>query len=126
MNRVSEAVNAAMEASELSIRQLALRVGVTYEQIRKVSRGESAPSALLLKELCAILDLDLEKMTEKLAADKIERKYGELPALMSGKNPELAPLELVWPRLTEAQKKDLIHWAQHWARQNRKEGTQTS
>ena len=117
--RLSEILNDAMKAQGVSIRDLALATGVTYEHIRRVVRGMSNPATPLLKLLCGFLDLDEGVVLKYAAADDLERRYGDVPALISGKNPELSMLERYWTDLTDDQKNDLTNLARDWAKRNK-------
>ncbi len=93
-----------MNRLDLTLKEVALRTGLTYEHIRKLAKGEAFPSALALRELCRVLDLDEEKMQELTVSDRIERKYGGIPHALAGKHPELSLLAPWWDQLTEEQK----------------------
>jgi hypothetical protein len=41
-------------------------------------------------------------------------KFGTIPLELSGKNPELEPLERVWNQLSQDYKADLIAQRQEW------------
>ena len=102
--RFAQALVNAMNARDLTIRQLAERSGMTYEHIRKLAKGAAYPSKLALRELCHVLDLDERLMDTLAVADRLEKKYGGIPHELAGKHPELSLLARWWDVLTEEQK----------------------
>jgi transcriptional regulator with XRE-family HTH domain len=117
--RLAEILTEAMKVKEVSIRDLALATGVTYEHIRRVVRGMNNPATPLLKLICASLQLNETDLMQYAAADELERKYGDVPAILSGKAPDMVMLERYWAHLTPDQKQDLTNLAQQWATRNR-------
>jgi|SRR5579884_127349 len=102
--RLAHALTERMKELDLTMRQVAERTGLTYEHIRKLSRGEAFPSKLVLREICAVLDLQLEEMEALAVADRVENKYGGIPHALVGNHPELSLLAPWWDRLTPDQK----------------------
>jgi|tagenome__1003787_1003787.scaffolds.fasta_scaffold18102392_1 transcriptional regulator with XRE-family HTH domain len=90
----------AIREKGLSLRDLAIKLDITYEQLRKIFLGESAPSKLLLKELCKILDMNYDQAEKAVTADKMERKYGKTAYTILGHNPRFSDIEDVLPMLT--------------------------
>lgn len=93
-----------MDAKGVSARELAGRVKITYEHVRKLIRGEAYPSQSLLTVVCSELGWDSTRATQLAQTDKIERKFGGVPALLAGKNPELTEVERHWEYLNPEQK----------------------
>lgn len=116
---LSDHIKAAMEDKGMSIKDLALSLGITYEHARRISSGLTLPSKFILRECCRILDPDQHEMMKLMTADSIRIKYGSIPIELSGKDPSLEPLERVWGKLTDAQKETLISTAKHFANLNR-------
>lgn len=117
-----------MEKLELSITSVADQLGISYEHMRKICRGETFPSKFMLSPLGAILQLSEQELENLMVADKIRQKYGRIPTSISGKNPELEPLERIWPRLTESQKEELLVIARaltNWNRKKKAESEKT-
>jgi transcriptional regulator with XRE-family HTH domain len=115
----TERINAAMEDQGVSIKDLALALGITYEHARKVVRGLVIPHGLLLREICSVLALDHAELLKLVNTADIMKKYGSLPAEIAGKNPELQIIERAWASLSAAQKQDLNTQAVTWAKRNR-------
>src|SRR5579884_3289142 len=111
-------IDAAMQERGVSIRDLARKLEITYEHARRLARGEAVPSSYLLKAVCAYLKLPYEELQNIATSDRIRKKYGTLPLELTGKNPELDPIERAWPYLTDDQKKTLITLAQALVQQN--------
>lgn len=105
--RFGTGLRSAMDARGISAKDLADRVRITYEHVRKLIRGDAYPSKALLTIICQELEWDLEKATQLAHTDKIERKFGGVPALLAGKNPELRDIERHWEYLTPEQKETI-------------------
>jgi transcriptional regulator with XRE-family HTH domain len=99
--RFGQMLAAAVSRERLSLRDLAAKLDYTYEQMRKLWTGRSAPSPLLLKEICRILHLDFDKAQEAANADRAERKFGATALTMQGRDPRLADIEELLPQLSE-------------------------
>jgi transcriptional regulator with XRE-family HTH domain len=102
--RFGTALRSAMDAKSVSAKELADRVKITYEHVRKLIRGDAYPSKSLLTLICQTLEWDSDKATQLAHTDKIERKFGGVPALLAGKNPELSDIERHWEYLHDEQK----------------------
>jgi transcriptional regulator with XRE-family HTH domain len=107
-----------MEELNLSIRDLALKVDVSYEHARVIVRGKKTPSKHILKTVCEALNLPLREMEQIRTADKIRETYGNIPLELSAKNPELEPIERIWNLLSKQHKSDLIAIARAYAQQD--------
>jgi ribosome-binding protein aMBF1 (putative translation factor) len=116
---VSEIVSEAMEKQKVEIRDLAEKLGVTYETVRGIVRGLVVPSKFVLKPIADALGLDDEELGKAAVADRIRKKYGTVPLVIAGKNPELEPIERVWQHLTNEHKQDLVGMAQMYAKRDR-------
>lgn len=102
--RFGTGLRSAMDAKGFSAKQLADRVKITYEHVRKLIRGDAYPSKSLLTVICQELGWDAERATELAHTDKIERKFGGVPAMLAGKNPELSDIERNWEYLNYDQR----------------------
>lgn len=94
------------------------RLEVSYEQVRRVTKGISAPSPELLQEMAIVLELDEEELETLRVADDARKRYGKTLAAICRKNPELGPIEVVWPFLTGDQKKSIVTTAEAYVRYN--------
>lgn len=113
--RVGERIRQRMEEKNKSIRELSKDIDVVYETIRGFVTGNTVPSPHILKEICEVLGLNFKEMKTLRVSDEITRKHGVLPPELSKKNPELDPLERLWPKLSEEHKSDLIAMAKTYA-----------
>jgi transcriptional regulator with XRE-family HTH domain len=111
----------AMEEKGMSIKELAEKSDTTYEHIRKILRGGSFPSKYMIRVLSELLNIKKSELEQLVAADQIRQKYGKIPAILSGKNPELEPVERIWNNLTPAQQADFVAQMQAVAKRNKKE-----
>lgn len=109
---------ARMAEKKLDLHELADRVDSGYENIRKVIRSKGFPSRHVLKEIAKVLDLDFQDLYSLMVSDQLSKKFGDIPARLSGRNAELAPIEELWPYLTDEQKTQLISIAHVMASTN--------
>jgi transcriptional regulator with XRE-family HTH domain len=109
----------AIDGKNLTLRDVAAKTRVTYEHIRKLIRQEANPSESMMDKLATLLDLDLEETMEIVTADKIEHKYGKMPAILAKKNPELETIEKEWPYLDQWMKEALNTMARNFGRESR-------
>ena len=91
---------------KMSIRELARRVKLSYEQVRKICLGEPVVSKKSNTAICKELGLDANKMWQLAMEEKFSRRYGvkelpdQVPMTIGGKMGEL------WPKLsTEVREK---------------------
>lgn len=91
---------------------------ITYEQIRRITKGEYPPSRMLLRVVCNLLGLNFKQLDDILSEDILRRKHGDVLLRMAGQNPELAPFERVWGRLSEGDKQGLIASAEAMAKRH--------
>jgi transcriptional regulator with XRE-family HTH domain len=117
--RTAERLLQRMEELNLSIGDLSEKVGTTYEHVRSLLRGKSIPSKLMVQSLAKTLRMDKAELERLATADRIRAKFGKIPLELSGKNPELEPLERLWDNLSQEHKADLIAQAEAWARRDR-------
>lgn len=117
--RFSLELQKRMDEVGVSIRDVALNTGATYEHIRRIVRGLVTPSKYLLKEICVFLQMDLSEAQELVAADQLTKKYGTMPERLAGKIEDLQPLEILWPYLTDEQKQTLTVQAKTLVERNR-------
>lgn len=109
-----------MEELNLGTIDVSDKTGATYQHIRGIVKGDSFPSPYFLRILCDVLGLDSLEMNKLLAVDKIKHKFGELPELLTGKDPSLAPVEQAWKSLNREQRDELIKRAKDLERLNRR------
>jgi transcriptional regulator with XRE-family HTH domain len=94
------------------------QTNISYEQVRRVTKGLSNPSKSLLKEIANVLDLDEHELERLHVIDQARKRYGKMLAVICQKNPELEPVELVWPFLSVDQKKSIVTTAEAYAQAN--------
>jgi hypothetical protein len=102
----------------------AVRLGCSYEYVRKMIRGESLPSPSLLNKLCSIFHWKTKKIERLVHLDKCRRQYGPIFWTVLGKNPRYEPLYILWPDLTPGEKQRVIHLLRTW--RTRQEGRATA
>lgn len=108
-----------MEEKGLSIKDLAVKLDITYEHVRRIVRGEGVPAKYSLRAICEILGISFREAERVATADKVRKKYGASYLEVQGKKPSLEPLERIWEALTNDQQKDIIVMAQGWVKRNK-------
>jgi transcriptional regulator with XRE-family HTH domain len=91
----------AIQRKGLTLRALAEKTDYSYEQMRKLYLGTSAPSPLLVKELSKILGMKVEDAQQAATQDRMERRYGKQGLKALGRDPRLAELDAVCGSLSE-------------------------
>ena len=119
----ASALQQRLDDRQMTLKELANEIEASYEHCRKLVRGSASPSPLLLKQICSTLDLDLEKMKRLVTADQNRSRYGTIPDELSGKNPDLARMERLWPGLNTEQKEVLEVLAETLVARNRRHKT---
>lgn len=117
----AEAVQNKMDEMGLGTKEVSDLTESTYEHVRKILKGGAFPSKYYFSVLCDSLHLDKREMERLLTADRIRKKYGKIPLELSGKNPDLEPVERVWHKLTKQQQKDFIFQMEAVAKRNKAE-----
>jgi transcriptional regulator with XRE-family HTH domain len=105
-----------MEEMGISLNDLAKKVDITYEHVRRVVRGNGAPSKFVLKLICEELKLPLREAEKLAMVDKIWGKYGKLLTEYMGQKPGMEPIERVWDKLSEEQKSSIVVMVQSLAK----------
>jgi transcriptional regulator with XRE-family HTH domain len=118
-SRTGDALSERMRQLNVSIREVATKVGTSYEHVRNIVKGNAVPSKLMVRALAEALRMDKEELERIATADRIRIKFGTIPLELAGKNPELEPLERIWKQLSQEHKGDLIVQAQAWAKRDR-------
>jgi transcriptional regulator with XRE-family HTH domain len=101
-------IQRGLNDSGLSIRELAEDVGYGYETLKAIVAGKKPPSSRFLKSICDCLSLDFQRLNEIVVDMEIRRRYKVLPKTLTDKNPELRPIEDLWPFLDDYQKEEII------------------
>jgi len=112
---LAQRLRESMEAQDLSLREVADTVGITYEHVRKAVNGEVIPSKLALKAICSALNLPFEELYKLSKRQSVRNKYADVLSELTGKNPELQPIEDIWDDLTPGHKEDLVNLTKTWA-----------
>lgn len=89
-----------MNELDISTGELATRVDLTYEQVRKLRLGHCLPSPSALERLCAVLRVSKRDMSQRVLKDRMIFKFGDAAWAYWGINPKAAPLYIFLPLLT--------------------------
>ncbi|MBZ5719312.1 MAG: helix-turn-helix domain-containing protein [Acidobacteriia bacterium] len=84
----------------LSAPELARRVGVTYEHVRKLIMGQCLPSDSTLERLCTSLGLKQKELRRRVMKDKMIFRFGDAAWQAAGIDPRVAPCYILFPLLT--------------------------
>jgi transcriptional regulator with XRE-family HTH domain len=117
--QLAELLTSKMEEQGMTMNELAEKLDVTYEHVRRIVRGEGIPSKYVLKLIAEVFKFKYHDLEKIAVSDKIKKKYGSIPAELAGKDPTLEPLEKLWFKLHEEQRAALIDMASSFARRNR-------
>jgi transcriptional regulator with XRE-family HTH domain len=84
--------------------QLAAKIGVSREHVRKLLSNETQPSKPLTKVIANVLGINEDALWAFAQEDRLKRKFGHtLVAKSQGKNPRVALFEPYLLALTEEQ-----------------------
>jgi hypothetical protein len=100
----------------LSIREVAKRLGYSYEHVRKTVVGEPVASREFNDALAQLLNLDPDVMWNTAQREKMARRFRELvPNVAPPADDRLAEL---WPKLTKEEQHNLIKIAEAYVLQH--------
>jgi len=88
----------------LSAPELARRVGVSYEHVRKLIMGQCLPSDSTLEKLCATLELTKKEMSRRVLKDKMIFRFGDAAWKAAGIDLRAAPFYILFPLLRHAER----------------------
>ena len=97
---------------KMSIRELARRIGLSYEQVRKIGLGFPVVSAESNAKLCKVLGLDEQRMWQRAMEEKFARRYDvselpdKVPSTIGGK------MGTLWPELSEEVRERVYRYAE--------------
>jgi transcriptional regulator with XRE-family HTH domain len=103
--RFGAALANALNSKEMSLKDLALKLDVSYEAVRKLYLNLSLPPRLTLKEICRLLDLKFKEMEPLVVQDRMDRQYGSARYNAEGRDPRLAEVEPLLSQLDETRYK---------------------
>jgi len=112
-----------MAKSGLSQKMTAVRLGCSYEYVRKMIRGERLPSPSLLNKLCSIFHWKTKKI-ERLVHLEVSKAIWANLLDCSRQEPALRAALHVVAVLTPGEKQMIIHLLRPW--RTRQEGRATA
>lgn len=118
--RFGQMLAAAIQKHNMSLRDLAVKMDYTYEQMRKVWINTTSPSKALLREMCRLLGMDIKKAEQAVAADRMERKYGQAGFSVMGRDPRLLDIEEMLPQLSKPEWDMFVSQIRGFVHQKRK------
>ncbi|HWR50959.1 MAG TPA: helix-turn-helix transcriptional regulator, partial [Bryobacteraceae bacterium] len=115
--RVGQAILDAMEEQGFDLRSLSLRLDITYEHLRRITRGEGVPSNFVLAQISDTLNLDFKRLHELAFADRVRRRYGiDRANQQTGVPLTVLPLLRVWGYLDALEQHAVIALAETFAK----------
>lgn len=116
-----------LQELDMTVMDLAVKLEMTYEHIRKMCKGVFAPNEIAfptwdtLNRICKITGLNATEMQELIIADKMELKYGGIPAKLAGKSARFTRIERLLPNITDEQFQIVLGQLEGWDKNNRKQ-----
>lgn len=111
--KFAEMFNAAMQVRNVTMKQLAAGSDYQYEAFRKLSKGITTPSKDMLNFLHEQIGIDVKQAELAIAEDKARRRgIWKVVQQGTGMHPELDPINRVWDKLSDQDKRELITMAQ--------------
>jgi hypothetical protein len=104
-----------MKAKRIGPRDVATKVGWSFEHIRKLCNSEAFPSRPLQKALAELLEIDSTEFDQQITIDRWQKKYGRIPPPGQPKH----PISAVWDELTGDQQTTLLCVARCLLRQKK-------
>jgi transcriptional regulator with XRE-family HTH domain len=96
----------ALDKKGISLRDLAVATDYSYENMRKLVRGDAWPSEAHLKDLCKILSphMSFAEAQQAATTDRIEHKHGSDGLKSLGRSsPRMSAFEELVPLLSDAE-----------------------
>src|SRR5258707_90658 len=116
----SEKLMDGMAKSGLSRKMTAVRIGCSYEYVRKMSRSESLPSSELLVKLCSIFGWQVRTIEKLIRLDESRRKFGPTFWTVLGRNPRCEALYILWPYLDSGEQQLLVRLMRAYVEERKK------
>src|SRR5437879_36011 len=121
--RFAQALIAGLNEKGMTKNDLAAKLEISYEYVRKMEQGRGWPSRLLLKEICKLLGLKEEAMQDLIAEDQLEKKYGKAGMKAIGKDPRAGQLESAGLKLLNKEQFGMVlNMVEGLSKGNRKSG----
>jgi transcriptional regulator with XRE-family HTH domain len=112
----AETMRHQMESKKLGPRDLAAKVGWSFEHIRKLCSSETFPSRALQHAIADLLEIDRGEFEEQVNADRWRKKFKKIPTTAQAHH----PISAVWDDLTEDQQTTLLCVARCMAKQKKR------
>lgn len=109
---VSQRIREGMAGKNVSIRDLARHVQLSYENARSIIHGTRRLPEPITRPVCEYLEIRPEEVERLRAFDELSHQF-------LSPMPSLTPMERFWGYLTEEHRQDLVCLARRWAAQDR-------
>lgn len=100
----------SMSALKLTPKELAPRIGCSYEFVRRMLRSESLPSPLLLRRMSSVFRWNVRKIEELIRLDECRKKFGPTFWSVMGKDPRMEPVYILFPYLTAGERQMMVNF----------------
>lgn len=114
--QLGEFLIAQMEEKGLSTRDVAEKLEVTYEHMRRLVRGEGLPSPGVLRDISKLFGKPYTELNQITTGDKARKRYGTAILQLTGRDPTMEPLERLWPKLGTEQRTVVVDLAKSLAK----------
>lgn len=104
-NDLAVMIQEGLDSKGLSLRDLAIKVGISYEYMRMIVRGDRVPQKVTLLSICRALDLDCD---EALRLSRLQRMQATPEDVTAALPPRLRKIAELWVDLTDAQREYVL------------------
>jgi hypothetical protein len=118
--QIAHRLQQAMDRENLSLHDMTKEFDMSYEYMRRVSKGINLPSKTVLKLFSHRFRWDYAEMEKLLVQDRFRMKNGVQGAIAQEFDPEVEPFEKCFRLLDESQKKILLAQLNLFVTQNRR------
>lgn len=98
----------SMSALNLTPKELAPRIGCSYEFVRRMLHCESLPSPQLLRRINSVFQWNTRKIEELIRLDECRKKFGAAFWSVIGKDPRMEPVYILFPYLTAGERQMMV------------------
>jgi transcriptional regulator with XRE-family HTH domain len=103
----------------LDVKQVAARIEVKYETMRKVVKGDRPPTQRQLRDLARELTLDLHELEVMIVVDKLRSEHPTVLLHVAGvAEPEIIAIAREWSLLSPEQKQHVRWLIEKFAAEN--------
>ena len=118
--QIAHRLQQAMDRENLSLHDMTKEFEMSYEYMRRVTKGMNLPSKAVLKHFSHRFRWDYAEMEKLLVQDRFRLKNGAQGAIAQEFDPEVEPFEKSFRFLDKSQKEILLAQLNLFLAQNRR------